>query len=104
MVCSKEVFRVGGQRGVEFQRDLDFAKKLLYTDHPNGDLVCTDDSFFIECMEGRNLLNPSTWIENSAVPLQPTFESFAPEIQVFRVHEKMVQSAISTWRTSPLHP
>ena len=65
---------------------------------------CTDDSFFMECMEGRYPLNPSTWIENTTVPLQPTFESFEPDIQVSRVDEKMVQSAISTWRTSPSYP
>jgi hypothetical protein len=63
-----------------------------------------DDSFFIECMEGRYALNPSTWIENTTVPLQPTFESFEPDIQVSRVDEKIVQSAISTWRTSPSYP
>ena len=64
----------------------------------------TDDSFFMECIEGRYPLNPSTWIENTTVPLQPTFESFEPDIQVSRVDEKIVQSAISTWRTSPSYP
>ena len=34
------------------------------------------DSFFHEHIAGRHPLNPSTWIENSAIPLQPTFESF----------------------------
>jgi hypothetical protein len=65
---------------------------------------CPADSFFMECIEGRNPVNPSTWIENSAISLQPTFESFEPDIQVSRVDEKMVQSAISTWRTSPSYP
>jgi hypothetical protein len=65
---------------------------------------CPADSFFIECMEGRNPLNPSTWIENTTVLLQPTLESVEPNIQMSRVDEKMVQSAISTWRTSPSYP
>jgi len=34
-----QVFKVWGQQGVEFTPDLDFAKKLRYTEHPNGDLV-----------------------------------------------------------------
>ena len=34
-----QVFKVWGQQGVEFKPDLDFAKKLRYTEHPNGDLV-----------------------------------------------------------------
>ena len=65
---------------------------------------CPADSFFIECMEGRYPLNPSTWIENTTVPLQPTLEPVEPNIQVSRVDERMVQSAISTWRTSPSYP
>jgi hypothetical protein len=65
---------------------------------------CPDDSFFIECMEGRYPLKPSTWIENTAVPLQPTLEPVEPHIQVSRIDEGMVQSAISTWRTSPSNP
>ena len=36
------------------------------------------DSFFDEHIEGRHPLNPSTWIENSATPLEPAFESFDP--------------------------
>ena len=42
---------------------------------------CADDSFFIEYMEGRYPLNPSTWIENTTVPLQPTLEPVEPDIQ-----------------------
>jgi hypothetical protein len=38
------------------------------------------------------------------VPLQPTLEPAEPDNQVSRVDEKMVQSAISTWRTSPSYP
>ena len=34
-----QVFKVWGQQGVEFKPDLEFGKKLLYTEHPNGDLV-----------------------------------------------------------------
>ena len=34
-----QVFKVWGQLGGEFEPDLEFAKKLLYTEHPNGDLV-----------------------------------------------------------------
>ena len=65
---------------------------------------CPADSFFMECMDGRYPLDPSTWIENTIVPLQPTLESFEPNIQVSRVDERTVQSAISTWRTSPSYP
>jgi hypothetical protein len=35
----REVFKVWGQQSVELQPDLDFAKELRYTEHPNGDLV-----------------------------------------------------------------
>jgi hypothetical protein len=38
-VEDSQVFKVWGQQGVEFKPDLEFAKKLLYTEHPNGDLV-----------------------------------------------------------------
>ena len=34
-----QVFKVWGQLGVEFVPDLEFGKKLRYTEHPNGDLV-----------------------------------------------------------------
>ena len=34
-----QVFKVWGQQGVEFKPDLEFGKKLRYTEHPNGDLV-----------------------------------------------------------------
>jgi hypothetical protein len=34
-----QVFKVWGQQGVEFEPDLEFGKKLRYTEHPNGDLV-----------------------------------------------------------------
>jgi hypothetical protein len=34
-----QVFKVWGQLGVEFEPDLEFGKKLRYTQHPNGDLV-----------------------------------------------------------------
>ena len=34
-----QVFKVWGQQDVKFKPDLDFAKKLRYTEHPNGDLV-----------------------------------------------------------------
>ena len=58
------------------------------------------NSFFIECLEGRVPLNPSTWIENTTVPLQPTLELVEPDIQRAGVNERMVQSAIQIWRTS----
>jgi len=58
------------------------------------------DSFFIECMEGRYPLNPSTWIENTTVPLQPTLEPVEPDTQENEVNWKRVHSAIQTWRTS----
>jgi hypothetical protein len=65
---------------------------------------CPADSFFMERMEGRNPLTPSTWIENTTVPLQPTFESVEPDIPGVPYDETMIQSAISTWRTSPSYP
>jgi hypothetical protein len=34
-----QVFKVWGQQGVEFEPDLEFGKKLRYTEHPNGELV-----------------------------------------------------------------
>jgi hypothetical protein len=55
-------------------------------------------------MAGRYPLNPSGWIENTAVPLQPTLEPVEPDVQVSGVDERMVQSAISTWRGSPSYP
>jgi hypothetical protein len=64
---------------------------------------CPDDSFFMECVEGRCPLNPSIWIENTMVPFQPTLEPVEPDIQSIR-DEVLVQSAISTWRTSPSCP
>jgi hypothetical protein len=34
-----QVCKVWGQQGVEFEPDLEFGKKLRYTEHPNGGLV-----------------------------------------------------------------
>jgi hypothetical protein len=58
---------------------------------------CADDSFFIEKMEGRYPLNPSRWIENTTVPLQPTLEPVEPDTQENGVDWKRVQLA-SKWQ------
>ena len=65
---------------------------------------CPADSFFIECIEGRYPLNPSTWIENTTVPLQPTLEPVQPDNQENDVDWKRVQLATDTWRTSKWQP
>jgi hypothetical protein len=58
------------------------------------------DSFFREHIEGRQPLDPSTWIENSAIPLQPTLEKLEPDSESQDVNRDLVHSAIQTWRTS----
>jgi hypothetical protein len=63
-----------------------------------------DDSFFIEKIEGRYPLNPSTWIEHVYVPLQPTLEPIEPDIQENGVDWKRVELAKDTWRTSKRQP
>jgi hypothetical protein len=65
---------------------------------------CADDSFFIEKIEGRYPLNPSRWIENTTVPLQPTLEPVEPDTQENDVDWKRVQLAVDTWRTSKWQP
>jgi hypothetical protein len=60
----------------------------------------TKDSFFIDCVEGRCPLNPSMWVENTTVPLQPDIETIQPDFQSSGVDEVLVQSAIQTWRSS----
>ena len=66
---------------------------------------CLDDSFFMEYMEGRNPLNPSTWIENSAMPLQPTFEPFDPlGNETSEVDRAAVELAVKLWRASQVQP
>jgi hypothetical protein len=62
------------------------------------------DTFFNEYLEGRRPLNPSIWIDNSAIPLQPATEMVEIDTQQSGVNWGRVQSAIQTWRTSPLHP
>jgi hypothetical protein len=64
-----------------------------------------DDSFFIEYMEGRYPLNPSTWIENSAIPLQPTLESLDPlGNETSEVDRAAVELAVKLWRASQVEP
>jgi hypothetical protein len=64
-----------------------------------------DDSFFIECMEGRYPLNPSTWIENSAIPLQPKFESFDPlGNKTSEIDRAAIELAVKLWRASQVQP
>jgi hypothetical protein len=63
------------------------------------------DSFFHEHIEGRDPLKPSTWIENSAIPLQPTFESFDPLVdETSEVDATAVESAVRLWRASQVEP
>jgi hypothetical protein len=62
------------------------------------------DSFFNEYLEGRRPLNPSIWIDNSAIPLQPATEVVELDAQQPGVDWECVQLAIQTWRTSPQHP
>ena len=59
---------------------------------------CADDSFFIEKIEGRYPLNPSRWIENTTVPLQPTLEPVEPDTRKMA----SIGSAFNGihWRTS----
>ena len=61
---------------------------------------CADDSFFIEKIEGRYPLNPSTWIKHVNVPLQPALEPVESDTEENGVDWKRVQLAIDTWRTS----
>ena len=65
---------------------------------------CADDSFFIEKIEGRYPLNPSTWIDHVNVPLQPTLEPFELDPHENGVDWEAVQSAIDIWRTSKSQP
>jgi hypothetical protein len=64
------------------------------------------DSFFMDFAEGsRQPLNPSIWIENMTVPLQPDFSPVQPATHPNRViDEVLVQSAKETWRGSKEHP
>jgi hypothetical protein len=63
------------------------------------------DSFFHEHLEGRHPLNPSTWIEKSAIPLQPTFEPFEPiDNETSEVDWAKVESAVQIWRASQVEP
>jgi hypothetical protein len=65
----------------------------------------SDDSFFHEHIEGRYPLRPSTWIDNSAVPLQPTLESFDPlDNETLEVDWEAVVSAVQVWRGSQMSP
>jgi hypothetical protein len=60
-----------------------------------------DDGFFIEEIEGRYPLNPSMWIDNSPIPLQPTFESFdALGNETSEVDCAAVELAVKLWRAS----
>jgi hypothetical protein len=63
------------------------------------------DSFFHEHINGRYPLNPSTWIENSAIPLQPTFESLDPlDNETSEVDWAAVELAVKLWRASQVEP
>jgi hypothetical protein len=65
---------------------------------------CAEDSFFIEQIEGRHPLNPSTWINHVNLPLQPTIEPVEPDNQENGVDWKRVELAKDTWRTSKRQP
>ena len=63
------------------------------------------DSFFHEHIEGRYPLNPSTWIENFAIPLQPTFESLDPlGNETSEVDRAAIELAVKLWRASQVEP
>ena len=63
------------------------------------------DSFFHEHIEGRHPLNPSTWIENSAIPLQPKFKSFDPlGNKTSEVDCAAVELAVKLWRELQVEP
>ena len=61
-------------------------------------------SFFFDCAgDRRSPLSPSTWLENSTVPLQPEFEVVQADRNPAGVDEILVQSAKETWRGSKGH-
>jgi hypothetical protein len=63
------------------------------------------DSFFHKDIKGRHPLNPSTWIENSAIPLQPTLESSDPlGNETSEVDATAVETAVRLWRASQVEP
>jgi hypothetical protein len=62
-------------------------------------------SFFLDCAgDRRGPLNPSTWLENSTVSLQPEFEVVRANGHSAGVDELLVQSAKETWRGSKGQP
>jgi hypothetical protein len=65
---------------------------------------CADDGIFIEKIEGRYPLNPTTWIENTTVPLQPTLKPFQPDTPENAVDWERAQQAKDVWRTSKSRP
>ena len=63
------------------------------------------ESFFIDYAEDRRgPLSPSTWLENTTVPLQPEFEVVQADRHPAEVDELLVQSAKETWRGSKWQP
>jgi hypothetical protein len=63
-------------------------------------------SFFDDYAEPpRQLLTPSAWIQNTAIPLQPEAEPLPSHgIHQVGLNEWKVQSAIEKWRTSSSYP
>jgi hypothetical protein len=63
------------------------------------------ESFFHEHIEGRYPLNPSRWIENSAIPLQPALEPIEQlDVETREVDRSSVESAVKLWRESQVEP
>jgi hypothetical protein len=64
------------------------------------------NSFFHDyCGDDRQLLQPSIWLRNMTVPLQPEFEVLGqPEISRAGVDEVLVQRAKEIWRASKGQP
>jgi hypothetical protein len=64
------------------------------------------DSFFQDyCGDDRQPLQPSIWLRNVTVPLQPEFEVLGqPEAPRAGVDELLVQSAKDIWRGSKGQP
>jgi hypothetical protein len=101
-------WREGG-RGRKFthQSGLDWSKSyphsIFYLPSQAQDPA---QSFFVDYAgEGRAVLDPLLWVENSVVPPQPEVEAgFERLPHSNEVNEAMVQAATANWRGSKAHP
>jgi hypothetical protein len=60
---------------------------------------------FPRAHRGRHSLTPSTWIENSAIPLQPTLKSVdLLDDETLEAAWEAVESAVQVWRRSQVEP